>query len=101
MDSSSGSRTSPTLLGKLRDPTNQAAWEEFVDRYGRKIYAWARQRQLQDADAQDVTQIVLVKLATQMRTFAYEPTKSFRGWLRTLTQHAWSDFMAARARAGR
>jgi RNA polymerase sigma-70 factor (ECF subfamily) len=102
MASASESQTSPTLLGRLRQtPTDQAAWEEFVDRYGRKIYGWCRQWNLQDADAQDVTQIVLVRLAQQLPRFIYDRSRSFRGWLRTLTQHAWSDFLKRRARAGR
>jgi RNA polymerase sigma factor (sigma-70 family) len=102
MENSSDSRTSPSLLGRLRrDPADQAAWAEFVDRYGRKIYAWCRQWNLQDADAQDVTQTVLVRLAQRLPTFAYDRTRSFRGWLRTLTQHAWSDFLKMRERAGR
>jgi RNA polymerase sigma-70 factor (ECF subfamily) len=102
MDSSSGSHTSPTLLGRLRqEPTDQAAWALFVERYGRRIYAWSRQGQLQEADAEDVTQMVLVRLAQRLRSFAYDPSKSFRGWLRTLTRHAWSDFVDARQRGGR
>jgi RNA polymerase sigma factor (sigma-70 family) len=102
MGSSSDSQTSPSLLGRLcRDPTDQAAWAEFVDRYGRKIYAWSRQWNLQDADAQDVTQAVLVRLAQRMPTFAYDQTRSFRGWLRTLTQHALSDFLKNRGRVAR
>jgi RNA polymerase sigma factor (sigma-70 family) len=102
MGSSSDSRTSPSLLGRLcRDPTDQAAWAEFVDRYGRKIYGWSRQWNLQDADAQDVTQAVLVRLAQRMPTFAYDRNRSFRGWLRTLTQHALCDFLKSRARAAR
>jgi RNA polymerase sigma-70 factor (ECF subfamily) len=101
-DGTPGSQTSPTLLGRLRQqPADQAAWQEFVERYGRKIYAWCRHGQLQEADAEDVTQTVLVKLAEQMRTFAYDPTRTFRGWLRTLTRHAWSDFVRARQRGGR
>jgi RNA polymerase sigma-70 factor (ECF subfamily) len=94
--------TSPTLLGCLRQqPNNQAAWGQFVDRYSRTIYGWCRQSGLQDADAEDVTQMVLLKLAEKMRGFDYDPSKSFRGWLRTLTRHAWSDFVSARERAGR
>jgi RNA polymerase sigma factor (sigma-70 family) len=101
MDSASEPRTSPTLLGRLRRaPADQAAWAEFVDRYGRKIYGWCRQWGLQDADAQDVTQTVLARLADKMRAFAYDPSRSFRGWLRTLAHHAWSDFFADRRRAG-
>jgi RNA polymerase sigma-70 factor (ECF subfamily) len=93
------SRTSVTLLGRLRqDGTDQAAWVEFVRRYGPKICAWCRQWDLQDADAQDVAQDVLVKLADKLRTFAYDPTRSFRGWLKTLTHHAWRDFVDGRRR---
>jgi RNA polymerase sigma-70 factor (ECF subfamily) len=72
-----------------------------VERYGRQIFGWCRQGGLQEADAEDVTQMVLVRLAERMRTFAYDPSKSFRGWLRTLTRHAWSDFVQARQRGGR
>src|SRR6516162_3958751 len=102
MGGPSDSLTSPSLLGRLRqNPADQAAWGEFVDRYGRKIYAWCRQWHLQDADAQDVTQMVLVRLAQRLATFTYDPSRSFRGWLRTLSQHAWSDFLKKRERAGR
>jgi RNA polymerase sigma-70 factor (ECF subfamily) len=90
--------TSPTLLGRLRhQPADQAAWGEFVERYGPKIYRWCRRWDLQEADAQDVTQDVLVKLAQKLRTFRYDPSGSFRAWLKTLTRHAWSDFAAAGA----
>jgi RNA polymerase sigma factor (sigma-70 family) len=95
--SHSDSRTSPTLLGKLRrSPTDQVAWEEFVRCYGPKIYGWCRRWKLQDADANDVTQMVLVRLAARIRDFEYDPTRSFRAWLMTISQHAWSDFLAAR-----
>src|SRR5262245_38983509 len=99
MGSDSSSQTSVSLLGRLREcPADQAAWAEFVDRYGVMIYAWCRRWKLQDADARDVAQAVLTKLAVKMRTFTYDPSLSFRGWLRTLTQHAWSDFVASRRR---
>lgn len=95
------SETRVTLLGRLRlDPGDQAAWNEFVDHYGRKVYGWCRRWNLQEADAQDVTQIVLLKLAEKLRHFSYDPSRSFRAWLRTLTQHAWSDFVESRRRPG-
>jgi RNA polymerase sigma-70 factor (ECF subfamily) len=90
-------RTSPTLLGRLaRLPTDEAAWAEFAERYGRKIYGWCRWWRLQEADAEDVTQQVLIKLARQMRTFAYDPARSFRGWLKTVVHNAWRDFLDSR-----
>src|SRR5438105_5570316 len=94
-------RTSPTLLGKLaRFPADQAAWGEFARRYGRKIYGWCRHWQLQQADAEDVTQQVLLKLAQKMRAFTYDPAHSFRAWLKTVTHHAWRDFVDSRRRPG-
>jgi RNA polymerase sigma-70 factor (ECF subfamily) len=91
--------TSVTLLARLRqDPTNQAAWDEFVERYGRHIYRWCRQWKLGDADAEDVTQDILVKLAQKLRAFDYDPARSFRGWLKTLAHHAWRDFLDGRGR---
>jgi RNA polymerase sigma factor (sigma-70 family) len=91
------SHTSVTLLALLRRmPPDQAAWAQFTERYGRRIYAWCRQWNLQEADAEDVTQAVLMKLAEKMRTFEYDPTKHFRAWLKTVARHAWSDFWSAR-----
>jgi RNA polymerase sigma-70 factor (ECF subfamily) len=95
----SGTRIS--LLGRLRrDPANQEAWAEFVEHYGRKIYHWSLRWGLQEADAQDVTQNVLLKLAEKMRDFDYDPARSFRSWLKTLARYACSDFQESRARPG-
>ena len=97
--------TRVTLLTQLRyDPSDQACWDEFVECYGPHIYRWCRQWRLQDADAEDVTQEILAKLAQKLRAFSYDPSRSFRGWLKTLAHHAWRDFMdsprRARAAAG-
>src|SRR6516165_11631544 len=94
--------TRVTLLAQLRqDPSDQAGWEEFVERYGRHIYRWCRRWNLQDADAEDVTQDILVKLIQKLRAFTYDPSRSFRGWLKTVTHHAWRDFADSRLHARR
>ena len=99
MDKFESDRTSLTLLGRVsKDPSDFVAWETFVTRYGPKIHGWCRQRGLQPADAEDVTQDVLLRLSRAMRTFTYDPTRTFRGWLRTVTLHALSDFAAERRR---
>jgi RNA polymerase sigma-70 factor (ECF subfamily) len=101
MHGNTESRTSASLLARLRQaPADQAAWAEFVDRYGPKVHGWCRHWRLQEADAQDVTQDVLVRLAAKMRGFTYDPSRSFRAWLKTLARHALSDFCDARGRAG-
>lgn len=97
MGPTSEGTTSPSLLARLRHaPADQTAWRQFVERYGGQIYGWCRNWNLQDADAQDVTQDVLLKLAAKMRTFSYDPGRSFRGWLRTIAHHAWRDFVDSR-----
>jgi RNA polymerase sigma-70 factor (ECF subfamily) len=94
--------TRVTLLTQLRQvPFNQAEWDEFVERYGGHIYRWCRQWNLQDADAEDVTQDILMKLTQKLRNFAYDPSRSFRGWLKTVAHHAWRDFNDSRWQAQR
>ena len=100
MSNASLPTTRLTLLDLLRqDPSDQAGWDEFVERYGRHIYRWCRQWKLQDADAKDVTQNILVKLTQKLRAFAYDPSRSFRGWLKTVAHHAWRDFEVSRRQA--
>lgn len=53
---------------------------------------------MQTADAEDVTQLTLLRLAKAMRSFDYNPQLSFRAWLRTVTQHVWQDFIRNRKR---
>jgi RNA polymerase sigma-70 factor (ECF subfamily) len=53
---------------------------------------------LQEADSEDVTQDVLLRLSQKLGTFQYDPSRSFRGWLRAVTQNALADFLAARRR---
>jgi RNA polymerase sigma-70 factor (ECF subfamily) len=87
------------LISQLREnPSDQAGWDVFVIRYGRHIYRWCRQWKLQDADAEDVTQDILVKLTQKLQHFAYDPSRSFRGWLKTVAHHAWRDFEDSRRR---
>jgi RNA polymerase sigma-70 factor (ECF subfamily) len=94
MDNNSFARTNPTLLDRLRrDPSNQAAWAEFLKRYGPRIYGWCRRWNLQAADAEEVTQNVLLKLVAKLGSFTYDPSRSFRSWLKTLAHNAWIDYL--------
>lgn len=93
-------QTRLSLLFKIAKPgpCDESAWSDFVDKYAPLIYQWCIRHNLQEQDAKDVTQQVLLKLAVHMPGFAYDPTKSFRGWLRTLTYHAWVDFLSEQRR---
>ncbi|WP_339748601.1 sigma-70 family RNA polymerase sigma factor [uncultured Rubinisphaera sp.] len=87
------SATSATLLSQLRlSKRDEAGWTIFVERYGPKVYGWCLNRRLQAADAEEVTQNVLVKMAEKLHSFEYDPAQSFRGWLRVITENAVKDY---------
>ena len=86
--------TRVSLLIRLRrEPADQPAWDEFAQRYGKLISAWCRQWGLQPADADDVSQNVLLKLAHHLRIFVYDPGRRFRGFLRTMAHNACMDYL--------
>lgn len=74
--------TRVSLLLRLRDRANQAAWDEFAAVYRPVIYRFARKRGLQEADAQDLVQNVLAAVAERIGD--WEPNEDrarFRSWL--------------------
>ncbi len=89
-----------SLLMRLsQEVRDDEAWNEFVQRYQPRIQSWCCDRGLQSADAEDVTQIVLEQLLTTMREFRYDPSRSFRAWLRTVTVRACNRFVLKENRA--
>jgi RNA polymerase sigma-70 factor (ECF subfamily) len=89
--------TRPSLLVRLRDARDNEAWEQFVDLYAPAVYGYARKRGLQDADAADLTQSVLRRVAAHMGHFEYDARRgSFRGWLFTIVRRHLYDFKSQR-----
>ncbi len=90
--------TSVTLLGRIQDASDANAWGDFVECYAPRIFSWCRKYSLQESDAADVTQEVLIKLVTAMQTFRYDPSRGrFRGWLKTITVNVVRDMSRRRA----
>jgi RNA polymerase sigma-70 factor (ECF subfamily) len=74
--------TSPSLLRRVRDPADRAAWREFDTKYGELIVRYCRGRGLQHADADDIRQMVMARLAKALRGFRYSPQRGrFRAYL--------------------
>ncbi len=89
--------TRASLLARLRDPGDGAAWRQFVELYGGLVYGFARRRGLQNADAADLTQEVFFAVAQGASRFHYEPRHgSFRGWLYGLTRNKIAQFFRGR-----
>jgi RNA polymerase sigma-70 factor (ECF subfamily) len=89
--------TSASLLRRLRQPNQEAAWQRFVDLYAPLIYHWSRSQGLNPTDASDLVQEVLAILITKLPEFEYDPTQRFRGWLRTVTVNKSRDFQRRQA----
>jgi RNA polymerase sigma factor (sigma-70 family) len=89
--------TRVSLLQQLNDQSaSSAAWEEFVRLYGRHVLRWCRGFGLQESDAEDVAQDVLVRFWKQAAAFRYDPRRRFRSYLRKIVTSALADWSAKR-----
>lgn len=74
--------TSPTLIERLRDPADRAAWGRFESTYADLVVRYCRAKGLQVADAEDAWQLTLVKLIGSIAKFKYDRTRGrFRDYL--------------------
>lgn len=91
-----------SLMARLGGPERDvAAWDEFVRLYGPHVIQWCRGHGLQESDAHDVSQDVLLRFFRQAATFRYDPEKTLRGYLRRMVVTAISDWGDQVRRAGR
>jgi RNA polymerase sigma-70 factor (ECF subfamily) len=92
--------TRASLLLRLRDARDEAAWREFVELYTPLVLGYARKQGLQDADAADLAQEVLRAVAGAVGRFDYDPQRgAFRNWLFTIVRRklaTWRSSQAAR-----
>lgn len=84
--------TRASLLVNIRDPADERAWSVFAELYTPVIYRMARRRGLQDADAQDLSQRVLMSVSRSVGNWKAGPDQpKFRNWLSRVTKNAIID----------
>src|SRR6188768_1003639 len=74
--------TRSSLLSRLKNASDAASWQAFVDNYGRLIFHVCLRSGLNRQEAEDVVQETVSAVSQQMPKFAYDRDKgSFKGWL--------------------
>jgi RNA polymerase sigma-70 factor, ECF subfamily len=90
-------QTTPvSLLKRLREANQPEDWKRFVELYTPVLYYWATRLGLQQADAADLVQDVLVICCQKLPEFTYDRQKSFRGWLRTVLVNKHREMLRRR-----
>ena len=91
--------TRGSLLLRLRDWQDHEAWLEFVSLYEPATYRLLRRYGLQDADAREVMQELL--MAVSRSVDRWDPAKqhgSFRGWLQRVARNLVINWLKQRGR---
>jgi RNA polymerase sigma factor (sigma-70 family) len=81
--------TQPSLLSRVRDPSDHEAWRQFEAKYRELILRFCRRRGLQQTDAEDVLQLSMTNLIQSLPRFAYDPSRGrFRDYLYQVVRSA-------------
>lgn len=86
--------TRPSLMLRLLDPSDQQAWAQFVSIYEPLLLRMLRKKGLQDADARDVSQQII--LAVSQAIDRWQPDgqpASFRRWLFSIARRLALRFL--------
>jgi RNA polymerase sigma-70 factor (ECF subfamily) len=81
--------TSHSLIARVKDPADGAAWTEFLAIYRPVVYRLARHKGMQDSDAEDLVQQVFLAIARAIDKWEPGDGKPpFRHWLSKIARNA-------------
>ena len=88
--------TRSSVIRAVADTENAAAWNRLFDLYAGFVYSIARRKGLNDADADDIVQMVFADLARNLPSFKYDREKGrFRSYLAALVKWRVIDRLKA------
>jgi RNA polymerase sigma-70 factor (ECF subfamily) len=92
-------QTRASLLHRLRGERDERAWAEFLALYEPLVLRVMRSRGLQESDARDMTQQVLLRISGAIER--YQPdgsAASFRRWLYRIARNVVVTFLTRKSR---
>jgi RNA polymerase sigma-70 factor (ECF subfamily) len=90
-----------TLLDRLREGPDDAAWDRFVELYTPILLGWARRQGESPEDAADLVQEVFIALVESLSSFRRQGSGGFRRWLKTILLNKARDCRRRRARTAK
>lgn len=94
-----GGTTDRMLIGRVADWRDASAWRRFDATYRPMVRRWGRQFGFAGDDLEELCQVVLVGVLGRAKGFCYDPSRSFRGWLRRITHCRAVEQIRARRRS--
>jgi len=92
--------TSLSLLQRLCDSPENEGWNRLAELYTPLIRTWLRRYDVQDSDAHDLVQEVLLAVSKDLGTFVHRGQPgAFRGWLKAILINRLRKFWRARDRS--
>ena len=86
-------KTRQSLIIRVKQTDNEAAWTEFVDFYQPFIHIVLRQGKVPEIAIDDTSREILLKLWKYLKSFDPETHKvNFRTWLTKVIQHTAYDY---------
>ena len=93
--------TSLSLLERLRDSSDNDAWQRFHDLYGPMIRYWLVRRGVHDADADDIQQDVMQLAVVELAEFQHNGrVGALRCWLRQVVGNRLRGYWRRKNRDG-
>lgn len=93
--------TRPSLILRLPDAADSAAWEEVVQVYGPLVFRLARKQGLQGADAEDLVQEVFTAVSKQVEQWLQRSDRGpFRAWVLRIARNIAVNALTRRPLGG-